>query len=41
MIELETAEITLQIVKTELATKKLEMDSKTKQMKLQEDILNL
>lgn len=40
-VELETAEIALDIVKNELALKKIEMDSKIRQMKLQEEILDI
>jgi len=40
-LELQAAEITINILNTELATKQMEMDSKKKQLLLQEDILLL
>ncbi|CAI6367700.1 unnamed protein product [Macrosiphum euphorbiae] len=40
-LELQAAEITIQILNTELATKQMEMNSKKKQLQLQEDILHL
>ncbi|KAF0748746.1 Uncharacterized protein FWK35_00018086, partial [Aphis craccivora] len=40
-LELQSAEVTLEILQTELLTKKIEMESKKKQMLLQEEILNL
>lgn len=40
-LELQAAEITINILNTELATKQIEMDLKKKQLLLQEDILHL
>lgn len=40
-LDLQSSEITLQILQTELLTKKMEMESKEKQLQLQEDILKL
>lgn len=40
-LDLHASEITVEILKTDLAMKKMEMNSKVKQMELQEDILIL
>ncbi|XP_060875550.1 uncharacterized protein LOC132948884 [Metopolophium dirhodum] len=40
-LELQSAEVTLEILQTELLTKQIEMESKKNQMLLQEEILNL
>jgi len=40
-LELQAAEITIDILKTELATKQMEMNSKKLQLQIQEDILHL